>query len=119
MFEAITSSASNSIPEFGEALAFYTIEISDTITELLVVYHPVVEAHQVLRRWQGTWSNTIRTARVSTILAIVGTWEGLRTNKVHILRKHPGLVLLNEAEGGNSQEGADTTGNEGDNGELA
>lgn len=73
--------------------------------ELLVVYRPLVELHQVLRRWQGTWAAHIATAKVSSIDAIVGIWEGPRTKKVHIIRKHPGLDLLSDVELGNQSEG--------------
>lgn len=91
---------------FGEALAFYTVvEVPDADAELLVVYRPLVELHQVLRRWQGTWAAEIATARVSSIEAIVGIWEGIRTKKIHVLRKHPGLDLLSDTERGNQLEG--------------
>ncbi|KZP09685.1 hypothetical protein FIBSPDRAFT_914023 [Athelia psychrophila] len=100
----------NSIPSFGEALAFYTVaSVPDTEEELLVVYHPVTEVQQVLRRWQGRWSDTICTARVSSIQSIVGIWVGQQTNRVHILRKHPGVDLLNEMERGNQDLEGDET----------
>lgn len=90
-------------PEFGEALAFYSVtELPDTTeAELLVVYHPITAPHQVLRRWQGTWSDSICTARVSSINAVVGIWNGPRTKQVHILRKHPGLAMLSNTDRGN------------------
>lgn len=76
----------------------------DPNAELLVVYRPVVDLHQALRRWQGTWADHIATARASSIEAIVGIWEGIRTKHVHILRKHPGLNMLSDMECGNQSE---------------
>lgn len=100
----------NGIPSFGEALAFYTIAgVEHTEEELLVVYHPVTEVQQVLRRWQGRWSDAICTARVSSIQSIIGIWVGQRTNRVHILRKHPGVDLLNEMERANEDLEGDET----------
>lgn len=99
-------------PVFGEALAFYTIAISPSATELLVVYHPVVGLHQVLRRWQGAWSDAILAARVSSIHMIIGIWKGTRTEQIHILRKHPGLALLSDAERAHEELPGDAAGND-------
>ena len=74
--------------------------------ELFVVYQPVIGLKKVLHRWQGTWSRTICAARVSSISGVIGIWVGPQTETVHILRKHPGIDLLSEAERGNEDEEA-------------
>lgn len=113
LFQFYGDNGGESDPGFGEALAFYTIAgVPDAEAELLVVYRPIVEMQQVLRRWRGTWSDSIGTARVSSIQAIVGIWAGPRTNKVHVLRKHPGLDLLSEMERGNQRDEDLEIGNE-------
>ena len=48
-FEAYRKSETSQ-PIFGEALAFY--EVVQT-HDLLIVYHLLANAHQVLRRWRG------------------------------------------------------------------
>lgn len=92
-------------PSFGEALAFYTVSGElDAEPEVLVVYRPIINLQQVLLRWQGTWAEEIATARALSIEAVVGIWEGIRTKKVHILRKHPGMDLLTSTERGDESE---------------
>lgn len=89
----------NSKPLFGEAIAFYTVTTrSTTEPEVLVAYRPLIHLHQVLRRWQGIFSEEIVIAKALSIEAIIGIWEGIRTKKVHILRKHPGVDLLKSTE---------------------
>ncbi|KZP23690.1 hypothetical protein FIBSPDRAFT_676243, partial [Athelia psychrophila] len=83
---------------FGEVLAFYARTQPDGDVDEFVVYCPVVELHMQYRRWQGKWGTTVEVARVSSIVAIVGIWVGPSLQDVHILRKHPGLSLLSEAE---------------------
>lgn len=71
-----------------------------------MVYRPVVGLQPNYRRWQGKWGATIKVARVPSILAVVGIWVGPESQHVHVLRKHPGLDLLSEAECGlTSDEG--------------
>src|ERR1700728_3279433 len=80
-------------PTFGEALAF--IEVQKT-KQLLVVYSPVINCQQVLKKWRGVWSDKIEVLPASTIHSIVGIWP--YESRVYILRKHPGLSLLSEEE---------------------
>ena len=90
-------------PIFSEALAFYEVVHTN---HLLVVYHPLMNAHQVLRRWRGSWSSNIEVLPVTSLHAIVGILEfGKYT---YILRKHPGLDLLNPEETG-KDDTADST----------
>lgn len=83
---------------FGEALAFYSREPPNG--DEFVVYLPLVEQRMQYRRWQGKWGKTVEVARTSSIVALVGIWVGPSSQDVFILRKHPGLDLLNEAERG-------------------
>ncbi|KZP04518.1 hypothetical protein FIBSPDRAFT_915075 [Athelia psychrophila] len=97
-FEALIDGSTH----FGEALAFYSMALQDGSKEDFVVYHPIVG----LRKW----SATLKVACVPSILAVVGIWTGLKSQNVHILRKHPGLDLLSEAECGLDEVNADSFG---------
>ena len=66
--------------------------------QLLVVYNPLHECQQVLKKWRGTWKDTIEVLEVSQIQSIVGIWSGGQW--VYVLRKHPGLNLLSDEECG-------------------
>ncbi|KAH9017034.1 hypothetical protein EDB85DRAFT_1817566, partial [Lactarius pseudohatsudake] len=78
-------------PIFGEAVAFYTVAGLS-----LVVYHPLVERHQLFGRWYGEWSSKVYVLETSAIVSLVGIWT--YSNHVHILRRHPGLTLLTPDE---------------------
>lgn len=92
--QAKPSTDSESImPLFGEAMAFY--EVLST-GQAYVVYRPITGLLMVLRRWQGTWANQFRVLQVDFICAIIGIWQ--HEEHVHILRKHPGLYSLVNAE---------------------
>lgn len=84
---------------FGEALAFF--EVQET-NDVLVVYQPMSGCEQQLNRWRGVWSNGIAVLPVSKITSIVGIWCSEKW--VYILRKHPGLSLLNGEESEKSDE---------------
>jgi hypothetical protein len=86
-------------PAFGEALAFYEIIEAD---ELLIVYWPLHQCEQVLRQWRGIWSNDIEVLPISAVKAVVGIWS--YQQRVYVLRKHPGLSLLNAEESERSEE---------------
>ena len=85
----------NGKPVFGEALAFF--QVLET-KQLLAVYHPVGDCKQVLKKWRGVWSEKIEVVAVSDIHSLVGIWS--YESRVYVLRKHPGLNLLNEEESG-------------------
>jgi hypothetical protein len=80
---------------FGEALAFYELSKSK---QLLVVYNPLYKCQQVLKKWRGMWENTIKVLEVAAIHSIVGIWPAHEW--VYVLRKHPGLNILNKEESG-------------------
>lgn len=88
---------------FGEAVAFYSIHYPDKAVqpETLVVYVPLISERQTLGQIRGTWSTNIACINIKHIVDIVGIWEGIVTNKVYMIRKHPALALLNAIELGN------------------
>jgi hypothetical protein len=74
---------------FGEALAFYCLP---DYGFNLVVYHPLEEMVDVLGRWCGEWSEDRMVLETSCLTKLVGVWTW--ESKVHILRKHVGLDML-------------------------
>jgi hypothetical protein len=84
---------------FGEALAFYSLP-DDNCS--LVVYHQLVETVDVLGRWCGEWSKDYMVLETSSLTALVGVWEW--ELRVHILRKHTGLEMLDAEEYGVEEE---------------
>ena len=99
---------------FGEALAFF--EVQET-NDVLVVYHQLSGCEQVLQKWRGVWSNDIKVLPVSKITSLVGIW--CYQKWVYILRKHPGLALLNVEESGIGGENGYEDGNENDSESVA
>jgi hypothetical protein len=83
----------------GEALAFYSVPEHDCN---LVVYNQLEETVDVLNRWCGKWSEDCEVLETSSITQLVGVWEW--KSKVHILRKHAGLEMLDAEEGVEEQE---------------
>jgi hypothetical protein len=75
---------------FGEASAFYFLPDHGFN---LVVYHLLVEKTDVLGRWCGVWSEDCMVLETSCLTKLVGVWEW--NSKVHVLRKHAGLDMLN------------------------
>lgn len=69
-----------------------------------VVYRPIQALHLEWGRWQGTWSDMLEVLPVEVIVAIVGVWQPENNKTVHVLRKHPALSLLNQAERGAVRE---------------
>ena len=90
-------------PIFGKVLAFYEVVHTN---HLLVIYHPLANAHQVLKRWRGAWSSNIEVLPVILLHAIIGILELGKC--IYILRKHPGLDLLKSEETG-KDDAADST----------
>ena len=78
---------------FGEALAFYFVPGHDCS---LVVYHQLVNTEKVLGRWCGKWSEDYRVLNTSFLVKLVGIWR--YKGRVHILRQHAGLDMLNAEE---------------------
>ena len=90
------------MPVFGEAMAFFELLEKK---QLLVVYNPLIQCQQVLKKWRGVWSNTVEVLPVSIIQSIVGIRPA--TAWIDILRKHPGLAWLTEEESGREPGDAD------------
>jgi hypothetical protein len=90
------------MPVFGEALAFF--ELLDK-NQLLVVYNPLNQCQQVLKKWRGVWSNTMKVLPVSKIQRIVGIWPAMTW--IYILWKHPGLDWLSEEESAREPDDTD------------
>jgi hypothetical protein len=84
---------------FGEALAFYTLPDKESS---LVVYHELVEMVDVHGRWCGEWSEDFMVMETSSLSKLVGIWE--YGQRVHILRKHVGLDLLDLEEYGMEEQ---------------
>ncbi|KAI0050435.1 hypothetical protein FA95DRAFT_1487309 [Auriscalpium vulgare] len=80
-------------PIFGRAVAFF--EVHGTAHKL-VVFYPIINLKKSFNRWKGNWSPTIQVCSVSQILHMVGVIE--YKDRVHILRKHPGLSMLTPEE---------------------
>ena len=91
----------NTKPIFGEALAFYTVQVAGA-DHSLVVYSPLIERHKLHGRWWGKWSSSVFVLETSAIVSLIGIWT--YGDHVHILRKHPGLNLLTSDESGIESE---------------
>ncbi|KAI0037490.1 hypothetical protein FA95DRAFT_1506916 [Auriscalpium vulgare] len=83
----------STIPIFGRAVAFF--EVLET-AQKLVVFYPMINLKQSFNRWKGNWSPTIQVCSVSQIRHMVGVIQ--YEDRVHILRKHPGLSMLTPEE---------------------
>jgi hypothetical protein len=87
---------------FGEALAFYSLEMAEKEYNF-VVYHELLKTHDVHGRWCGKWSEDPVAMETSSISKLVGIWK--YRERVHILRRHVGLDLLDLEEYGMEEEG--------------
>lgn len=61
---------------------------------------PIVNVQEVLGVLRGNFSSDIHILPVSALQNIIGIW--VSGEKVYILRKHPGLDMLNMEECGQS-----------------
>ncbi|KAF8881059.1 hypothetical protein CPB84DRAFT_1838325 [Gymnopilus junonius] len=88
------------------ALAFYKLTVDGVLWRNVIVYHRLAEMKQTLGQLRGSWDRkTVRTLEISAIIDIVGIWEPKNeSERVYILRKHPGIALLNTEELGKSPE---------------
>jgi hypothetical protein len=84
---------------FGEAIAFYFLPDHDLS---LVVYYPLVNMFDVLGRWCGEWAEDCTVLKTSSLTKLVGIWE--YQSRVHVLRKHAGLEMLNAEEYGTEEQ---------------
>ena len=84
---------------FGEAIAFYSLP---DYNQSVVVFNQLEEIVDVLGRWCGKWSEDCTVLNTSSITKLVGIWAW-RT-RVHILRKHGGMDLLQAEDVDDIQE---------------
>ena len=71
-------------------MAFYYLPEQDCS---LVVYHELIEKDRIFGRWFGEWSKDYMVMKTSSISKLVGIWRW--EQRVHILRQHAGLEMLN------------------------
>jgi hypothetical protein len=84
-------------PLFKEAPAFY--EIIDR-SQYVMVYQPFAEVRYILCSVQGKQSKNIEVLPLSSLCYLIGIFRVDVSEKVYILRKHPRLALLSEADKG-------------------
>ena len=84
---------------FGEAIAFYSLP---DYNQSVVVFNQLEEIVDVLGRWCGKWSEDCTVLNTSSITKLVGIWAW-RT-RVHILRKHEEMDLLQAEDVDDIQE---------------
>jgi len=87
---------------FGEGLAFFEIVEH---SQKLVVYQPLAQVTKSLSVLHGKWSGDIAVLPVSSLHSLVGIFCVGKT--VYILRKHPGLEFLDEADKGKEVDQTD------------
>ena len=80
---------------FGEALAFYSVQWAESEYSL-VVYHKLLKTQDIYRRCCGEWSNDPVAMKTSRLNKLIGIWN--YKERVHVLRKHVGLDLLDYEE---------------------
>ena len=81
----------------GEALAFY--ELLGQHRQLLVVCHLLMDLTCELGAWKGIWSPNLCVLDAQNITDKVAIWQMNTTGaKIWILKKHPGLAMLNPDE---------------------
>jgi hypothetical protein len=84
---------------FGEAIAFYFLPGYKCN---LMIYNELVNTCNVLGRWSGEWSGECMVLKTSSLTKLVGIW-GYKS-RVHVLRRHGGLDMLNAEEHGIEEE---------------
>ena len=99
-FEAKGENQSH-VPVFGEALAFYSVQRAD-IQYSFVVYNKLLETQDVYERICGRFSEDPIAMETFRITKLVGIWK--YEERVHILRRHVGLDLLNLEEDGMEEQ---------------
>lgn len=62
---------------------------------------PLEQLELCLNFPRGEWNTaSVRVANVVEILGLVGIWAAETSKKIYVLRKHPGLAMLNTEECG-------------------
>lgn len=82
---------------FGEAIAFYQLEIKSKDSDVYVIYKPLINIQKILSCIAGSWrEGGMLALNIKEILGLVGIWKGKR-ELTYILRKHPGINMLEES----------------------
>ena len=89
------------MPVFGKALAFYSVQRAD-IQYSFVVYNKLLETQDVYGRVCGRFSEDPIAMETFRITKLIGIWK--YEERVHILRRHVGLDLLNLKEDGMEEQ---------------
>lgn len=79
----------------------------------LVAYTPLEEVQIVLGFPRGKWNTgLVKVANTIDITSLVAVWEAETSRNIYILRKHPGLAMLQDDECGieNINDGMDNNG---------
>lgn len=85
---------------FGQVHAFYQVK-NGSKSYSVVTYMPLEQLELCLNFPRGEWNaGSVRVADVVDILGLVGIWAAETSKKIYILRKHPGLAMLNTEECG-------------------
>lgn len=106
-----TNSLSSFNVIFGQVRAFYQIKMGSQMLSL-VAYTPLDKVQIVLGFPRGKWNNSlVKVANIIDIISIVAIWEAETSRNIYILRKHPGLAMLQDYECGieNDNEGIDNS----------
>jgi len=67
------------------------------IVIVIVVFKKLEGLKSIASTIRGqSWSDTLHAMKVSSVLDVVGIWE--YSKHIYMLRKHPGLAMLNNEE---------------------
>ena len=80
------------------AQTFFRIEDPKTSeNNFYIVFRKLEGVESIASTIQGqSWSDTLHAIKVSSVLDVVGIWE--YSKHIYMLRKHPGLAMLNKEE---------------------
>jgi hypothetical protein len=70
-----------------------------------VVARPIINVQEVLGTLRGKFSSDLQIMPFNAVQSIIGIWT--MKERVYILRKHPGLEMLNVEESGQSVDNED------------
>lgn len=82
-----------------------------------MVYTPLTKLNIILNYPRGQWDTRLKkVANIDDIISLVGIWEAEESKNVYILRKHPGLAMLQDDECGivDDNDEIDTSGEQGE-----
>ncbi|KAH6876971.1 hypothetical protein BKA70DRAFT_1127754 [Coprinopsis sp. MPI-PUGE-AT-0042] len=95
---------------YGEAHAFYTIRLNNLGQDKeihVAIYTPLIQLqYSADCAVQGAWPEEprIQVIECKHIRCVVGIWASPLSDRVYVLRKHPGLSMLTVGEKGNDTQ---------------